>query len=147
MEETLKKNWIWCQNYWNRKSKEFNLQDWKFQMNNTKTKLAQCDFTKKKISISSYFLRGKSCDEKKMRNTILHEISHVLAGYKNKHNLYWKTIAINIGCDGNVCGTMDKIPPNYILFCPKGCFKKDYYRKPNLKVCLKCNSQCKHIKL
>ena len=143
----IDKNWKWCQTYWERKSKELKIQDWGFGMNHTKRSLAICDYTKRTIFISSYFLRGENCNEKSMRNSILHEIAHALAGSKNGHNEEWKRIALSIGCDGHRCGSMDKPKGSYLMVCPNFCFKQEYYRKPKVegKVCLKCKSTPKII--
>ena len=139
------KNWEWCKAYWARKSKQFKIENWKFEKNHMKRALAITNYTQKKICVSSYLLRGKSCNEQKMRNTILHEIAHVFAGHKNGHNSKWKEIALKIGCDAQTCGSMSYIPPSYLMFCPKGCFKREYFRKPNIegRLCKKCNSKPK----
>jgi SprT protein len=137
----ISKNWQWAQAYWNRKSKQLNIVGWIFKMNHTKTRLGMCNYTKKQVCISSYLLRGISCDENKMRSTILHEIAHILAGYENGHNEKWKKISISLGGSPQTCGTMDTISPTYILFCPNGCFTKGYHRKPSTtnRFCKKCN--------
>jgi len=143
--EKLKENWEWCQKYFERKSKEFKLNGWVIKKDNAKTRLGQTNYTKKHISISSYFLRGKSCDHSKIRNTVLHEIAHVLVGPKHHHNEIWKAKAISIGCDGEIYAPMDVPSGNYLLYCPNKCFKKEYFRKPKIegKKCLKCKSNPK----
>lgn len=135
------KNWKWAQAYWDRKSKQLNIIGWKFELNHTKTRLALCNYTKKKVCISSYLLRGISCDEKKIRNTILHEIAHIFAGHENSHNEKWKKIAVAIGGTPETCASMDTPNPKYIVYCPQGCFARGYHRKPNLvnQKCRKCN--------
>ena len=139
------KNWKLCQDYWNKKSKELKIEGWSFEMNNTKTRLAQCNYTKKKVCVSSYFLRGVSCNQKKIRNTILHEIAHILAGYGSGHNHEWKAIIVALGGSPERCGTMDKVPGSYLLYCPNKCFEKKYHRKPKVegKLCKRCNSSPK----
>jgi hypothetical protein len=148
-KKRIQKNWNWSKNYWDRKSKQLNLTNWKFVMNHSKTSLGMCNYTQKKICISSYFLKGNNCNEQSMRNTILHECAHALAGHHNSHNDKWKKIAKHIGCNGEKYGIMERPRGNYLLFCPKGCFKQEYYRKPKIegKVCLKCNSSPKLKKI
>lgn len=144
-KDRINNNWKWAQEYWNRKSKQLKIVGWTFEKNHTKTTLAITNYTAKKVCISSYLLRGRSCNEQKMRNTILHEIAHIFAGYKNGHNAKWKSIALKIGCNGEICGSMTYIPGNYLMYCPNKCFKKEYYRKPKIegKICKKCNSNPK----
>ena len=122
-KQNIEKNWKWCQDYWKRKSKELKLESWKFVMNHTKTTLATCNYTQKKICISSYFLRGNAANPSSMRNAILHEAAHALAGHQHSHNGHWKKIANKIGCDGQKYGIMDKPKANYLMFCPKSCFR------------------------
>ena len=40
------------------------------------------------------------CDFFKIKNTILHEISHAIVGKNHGHDDIWKNKAIEIGCDG-----------------------------------------------
>jgi len=71
-EERLKKNWKWCKAYFDRKVKEFKIVGWSIAMDNKKTTLGTTDYNKKRVTISKHFLRCVSCDEKKIRNTVLH---------------------------------------------------------------------------
>ena len=148
-KERLEKNWNWCKNYFERKNKEFNLKEWIIKKDNAKTTLGKTNYKKKQISISTYFLRGKSCDYKAIRNTILHEIAHVIVGPGFGHGKIWKLKAIEIGCDGKIYSKMDKPPGDYLLYCPNKCFKKEYYKKPKIegKKCIKCKSVPKIKKL
>jgi len=138
-DERLEKNWEWSKKYFERKAKEFHLEGWTFSMDRAKTRLGSCNETKKKITISYHLLRGPTCDEKKMRNTILHEIAHAIVGVSHKHDEVWKTLARKIGCDGSRCGSLDLPEAKYIMECPKKCFAQPYHRLPKIqgKVCLK----------
>jgi hypothetical protein len=141
-DERLEKNWNWCKKYFDRKSKEFHLKGWTIGMDHAKLRLGRCDQGKKKITISKHLLRGPTCDEQKMRNTILHEMAHAIVGASHGHNEVWKTMARKIGCDGKVCGSLDLPDAKYVMECPKKCFVQPYYRLPKIdgKVCLKCKS-------
>lgn len=135
----LDNNWIYAQDLWKKKTKQLKLYGWKLKMDHAKTRLGQCDHGKKVISISSYFMRGKSCNYNKVKNTILHEMAHALTIGHN-HDKVWKKKCIELGGDGRVCATMDIPPRNYFIYCKTCKYRKEYYRKPNLKgkVCLKC---------
>ena len=141
-DERLEKNWIWCQKYFERKKTEFHLKDWKIKLDNAKKRLGCCDYNTKTISISSHFLRGPTCEERKMRNTVLHELAHAIVGPKHNHDNVWKTMAVKIGCDGKTTSCMDLPDAKYTLECPNKCFVQPYYRKPKIdgKVCLKCKA-------
>ena len=141
-DERLEKNWKWASDYFYRKAKEFGLTSWVLGRDNKKSTLGMCIYHQRKISLSSHFLRGPSCDEKQIRNTILHEMAHALVGPEHNHDAVWKKMAIKIGCDGKVTGTMDRADAPYSLECPKKCFTQTYYRRPKLtnKICAKCGS-------
>jgi predicted SprT family Zn-dependent metalloprotease len=38
-----------------------------------------------------------------VRDTILHEIAHALAGVRHNHDATWREIALRIGCTGKRC--------------------------------------------
>lgn len=71
---------------------------WSIKVTNSLSTLGCCDHDMKVISISkkTYYL------ENELEDTILHEIAHAIAGYKNKHNKTWKLIAKSIGCSGKI---------------------------------------------
>lgn len=139
-DERLEKNWKWCKTYFDRKVKEFNLIGWTIGMDHAKQRLGCCDPNIKRISVSYHLLRGPTCDEKSMRNTILHEMAHAIVGTDHHHDEVWKKMALRIGCNGKRCGTMDLVEARYILECPQKCYSQTYHRrpKPTNKVCMKC---------
>ena len=140
-DQRLEKNWKWCKSYFDRKIKEFKIEGWTIAIDHALKRIGQCDYNKKRITISKHFLRGVSCDEKKMRNTVLHELAHVLTP-GHSHDKKWKDIALKIGCDGKVCGLMDLPDAKYIVTCKNKCFINSYYRKPKVenKICPKCRT-------
>jgi hypothetical protein len=140
-EQRLNNNWKWCKEYFDRKVKEFNIKGWNICMDNKKKSLGTTDYSKQTISISKHFLRGVTCNEKKMRNTVLHEIAHILTP-GHQHDKKWKSVALKIGCDGKVCGEMDLPDAKYIVTCKNKCFVNSYFRKPKVenKICPKCKT-------
>ena len=141
-QERLEKNWKWCKSYFDRKSKELKLSDWKIAIDHAKRRLGCCDYNKKLITVSKHFLRGPSCNQAKIRNTVLHELAHALAGSRHNHDQKWKSVAIKIGCNAKVCDSMDLPDAKWMMLCPKKCFKATYFRKPKIenKVCMKCRA-------
>src|SRR4029078_1620561 len=82
-EERLKRNWSWAKQYFDRKTKEFHIHKWKISLINSKESqsfLGLCDYNTKTVFLSYTFLRGPSCGEKQIRNTILHELAHAMVG-------------------------------------------------------------------
>jgi predicted SprT family Zn-dependent metalloprotease len=87
---------------WGELIKIHNITDWKLCLNVRLLSTAgKCIHNKKQIDISTGYI--KEASEKDIKNTLLHEIAHALAGYKAGHGDVWKKIAISIGCDGKRC--------------------------------------------
>lgn len=138
----LHNNWEYAKRFWAKKKRELRLNGWMLKQNHTKTSLGQCDYNKKTIYLSTYFMRGPSCKYSKVRLALLHEVSHALTPGQN-HNMIWKKQCLKLGGDGRVAATMDIPPRSWAMICLKCNWKKEYFRKPNLKnkVCLKCKSK------
>lgn len=133
-------NWEWTLLYFSRKKKEYKLYDWKIKKDRSKTRLGLCNYDKKIISISCYFVDDKHVTHDMIRNVVLHEIAHALTP-GHKHDKVWKKKAIKIGCDGKVRGKFHNKPKyNYVVYCKKHCLKKYYYRriKTENRICNKC---------
>lgn len=64
-----------------------------FDFCNDKSKLGYC--TEDTIKIDYYHALNDDIED--IRDTILHEIAHAIAGNENGHNEYWKSIAKDIG--------------------------------------------------
>jgi len=145
--ERFDKNWKWVNEYFHRKTKEFKIVGWKLKVDSAKDRLAQTDYNERKITISKHFLRGPTCSEKQLRNTILHELAHVLTPGEG-HNSKWKKKALSIGCDGKIYNYMDRPYAKWLIYCPKKCFKITEYNKTNNMLCGKCYSKiiCKELK-
>lgn len=83
------------------------------EWNRSKTKIGMCHFIgirsgrkmtlskATKISLSRHFIPHLT--EDKVRNTILHEIAHALAGYEAGHGTKWKEVARRIGAEPKAC--------------------------------------------
>lgn len=140
-EDRFARNWKWSWDYFQRKTKEFKIEGWNLALNRTKTKLGVTDYNAKTVYLSKYFLRGPTCGEAEMRNVILHELAHVLAGHQCGHGPEWKRIALKIGCNGDRCGHMDPPDAKYVVYCPAGCQKTSANRKSknaDRMLCAKC---------
>lgn len=74
---------------------EHRLRGWVFQYNRGKRTLGMCDYTRKRIELSQYFVAHN--DEAAVRDTILHEIAHALAGERAGHGPKWRAACERIG--------------------------------------------------
>lgn len=92
------------------------VQGWTFEFNNRKRALGLCNYTKKTIYISKHFAETVAGD--KIKDTVLHEIAHALAGAGNGHNYVWKAWCMKIGANPKAtCSLPDtqKIKGKYAL--------------------------------
>jgi len=80
---------------------EHGLIEWHFGWNRRKRALGLCRYREKRIELSLYFVRDN--EEPMVRETILHEIAHALAGEKAGHGPKWKAICAKIGCKAERC--------------------------------------------
>ncbi len=100
---------------------------YRFEFNNRKKSFGTCYYTQKKISLSLP-LCSENLDKiyTNIQNTILHEIAHAFCFYIYGvslgcgHGSNWKSIAKQIGCNGNRCfdGSKVNMPKSkYTLVC------------------------------
>jgi predicted SprT family Zn-dependent metalloprotease len=78
------------------------LGDWQFRFDRATRRFGCCNHKSKTISLSTVLV-GLN-DKREVRDTILHEIAHALAGPKVRaHGREWREIALRIGCNGRRC--------------------------------------------
>ena len=76
--------------------KEVNLKGWRIEINGRLSRaLGRTDFESKKIEMQKRYVQYGTYDE--IKDTILHEIAHVLAGWEHKHDGVWKEMACRLG--------------------------------------------------
>ena len=114
---------------------------WTFKFDNAKRRFGCCNYSAKQITLSKHMVLINSIDH--VKDTILHEIAHVIAGVGNGHNRTWKSIAIKIGCNGDRCYNpteVNIVPGKYMASCP-GCNQIRYrHKKPRYNSsCGKCS--------
>lgn len=85
------------------------LHDWQFKFDKAKRRAGVCKHSKKVISLSLHYVTKNPEDE--IRDTILHEIAHALAGPGEGHGLIWKSICIRIGAKPIRCYSAQVVMP------------------------------------
>lgn len=93
---------------------------WRFTFDQSKRRFGVCRHGQKVIGLSSPLTLCNQPDE--VRDTILHEIAHALAGYANGHNGVWKQHCLLVGARPIRCySTEHVVQPdmNYEAICPK----------------------------
>ena len=94
---------------------------WSFGFDQAVKRFGQCSFSKRRITVSFVLCRVNTMEE--IRDTLLHEIAHALAGPSNGHNHVWKRIARSIGCSGTTTATEGKLDEASLPWkgtCPNG---------------------------
>ncbi|MFY4731213.1 SprT-like domain-containing protein [Nitrospira sp. BLG_2] len=74
---------------------EHGVGDWAFEFDRAKKRAGCCKHRKHMLTLSSYYIQNNSDED--IKDTILHEIAHAIAGPKQGHNEVWKTICRKIG--------------------------------------------------
>ena len=102
---------------------------WSFSFNRRKQSLGLCNYTAKRIELSSLFVVRNDADE--VVDTVRHEIAHALAGRKAGHGPAWAAVCCRIGAiPKRTCNTAAMPRGNFQARCP-GCGKEhDRYRRP-----------------
>jgi predicted SprT family Zn-dependent metalloprotease len=70
------------------KKEGFITDEWQFQWSKAKSYLGYCNYNKKYISLSRFYVEIANKDQ--IKDTILHEIAHIIAGQKAGHGPQWK---------------------------------------------------------
>ena len=102
---------------------------WRFEFDNAVRRFGCCKYRQKCITMSRKLAVIATDDD--IRNNVLHEIAHALAGPGKGHGPEWKRIAVEIGCTGDRCHTLPTHHgAKYVMTCPK-CEKTWHrHRKP-----------------
>lgn len=117
---------------------------WTFGFDRAIERQGLCLFLDKRITISGPLVDRN--DEAWVRELLLHEIAHALAGQYAGHGPRWKAVCRRIGAIPQPYGGIPpgSIPPKYILTCPgcdttfrrqrvqKGCWCPDCGREKGL---------------
>jgi predicted SprT family Zn-dependent metalloprotease len=127
-------------------SKHGLLPHWKFEFDRAIQRFGQCNWRKKKISLSAKLVLLN--DEAEVRDTILHEIAHALAPAGSNHGPKWKKIAQAIGCTGQRCYDHEVAAPpaKFTGTCPT-CRRTIYRHRRSRVSCAHCDRRFnpKHV--
>jgi len=115
------------------------LADWTFAYNRRRRSLGLCRYMLRRIELSlPYVMRN---DEASIRDTILHEIAHALAGQRAGHGARWKAICRQIGAVPERCDRVAVMPRGrWVGRC--GCCGQEFqrYRRPARRANYSCRT-------
>ena len=93
---------------------------WSFDFDRAKRRCGCAKFKIRTITLSRYYVERNS--EADVRDTILHEIAHVLAGAKAGHGAIWQMWAMKIGARPERCATNVVMPEGNVEgLCAEWC--------------------------
>ncbi len=110
---------------------------WTFAFDHSKVRFGKCDYRRRIISLSRYLVELNG--EHEVRDTILHEIAHILAPRGAGHGPRWRVVALAIGCNGQRCYGREvaRPTPKHKGTCPN-CYRIIYRHRRNTIACGKC---------
>jgi predicted SprT family Zn-dependent metalloprotease len=118
------------------------LHDWSFAFNRCKRSMGLCRWGRKTIELSIHLVDRNGLDE--VRDTILHEIAHALAGPQHGHDAVWKAWCVKVGARPQRCGQANMPEGRWQARCP-GCGGLFYWhRRPRVLTgwfCRPCGPQ------
>ncbi len=114
------------------------LHDWTVAYDNAKRRAGQCRFHDRVVSLSAGLTRLH--DEAEVRDTVLHEIAHALAGAQAGHGPVWREVAAAIGCSARRCVSPDapRLPGAWLGVCPAGHTVERHRRPERVLTCPQC---------
>lgn len=113
-------------------------QGWSFSFDQAKVRFGVCKHYRKQITISRYLVELN--DEPEVRDVILHEIAHAIAGHSAGHGRQWQRIAADIGAKPERCySTANVATPEaaFIGTCPS-CSREIKRHRRNKLACGTC---------
>ncbi|MEO7060188.1 MAG: SprT family zinc-dependent metalloprotease [Lapillicoccus sp.] len=115
------------------------LTSWSVEWDSAKTRAGICRFQTQTIGLSAPLTRLH--DEPEVRDTILHEIAHALAGPQAKHGPRWRQVARSIGCTGRRCVSDEaaRIAGSWVGVCPDGHGVTRHRAPARVMTCSECS--------
>jgi len=105
------------------------LRGWAFAYNRRKRCLGLCRHDEKLIELSIFYVAAN--DEDSVRDTILHEVAHALAGPTAGHGPRWKAKCVQIGAKPERLDREATMPSGrWKATCPGCCKQYTRHRKP-----------------
>ena len=111
---------------------------WTFGFDNAKRRAGQCDYTRRRITVSRYL--SARYDDDTNHQTLLHEVAHALAGATAGHRPRWTSIARGLGYVGGTTHrgeTAVELAP-WVGVCPAGHVAYRHRRASRPTSCARC---------
>lgn len=124
--------------YANALLREHNLHDWTFGYDRATRRAGQCDYTRRRITVSRRLMQLYSPHE--ARDVVIHEVAHALAGKEAGHGPVWREVALRLGgtARARISPQAPRLPARWKGVCQCGItFERMRRPAPNI-VCRAC---------
>lgn len=119
---------------------EHELLNWNFGFDLAQNRGGICRFGRREITLSVTYCCNASREE--IIDTVLHEIAHAMVGPGHQHDEVWRKTALSIGCNGEVCHSVNHGLDKWKGTCPCGQVwkRKKLMKKVRNGRCPKCDA-------
>jgi predicted SprT family Zn-dependent metalloprotease len=117
--------------------REHGLSKWTFSFNRAKRIMGLCRHRERRIELSVYFVLANS--EASVRDCILHEIAHAIAGLEAGHGPKWRRICQKIGATPERCGDAQMPDGKWQAICPKCQRNYTRHHRPRRRLSYSCS--------
>ncbi|WP_065962087.1 SprT-like domain-containing protein [Curtobacterium sp. UCD-KPL2560] len=113
--------------------------DWTFAFDHAKTRAGQCDFGRRRITVSRYIAARVSDED--VEQVLLHEVAHAMAGPRAGHGPTWRRTAAGIGYTGSRLydGPVASELAPWVGTCPAGHEHVRYRTPTRTLACAACS--------
>lgn len=118
---------------------EHDLHGWSVAYDTAKNRAGVCRFADRVLGLSAPLTALH--DEVEVRDTILHEIAHALAGPAHGHDAHWRRVATGIGCSGRRCVPAEapRVQHAWVGVCALGHTTGRHRRPERVSTCARCS--------
>lgn len=116
------------------------LSDWKIEWSRAKKTHGLCRYSTKTLVFSA--VAFQHIGEAEVRDTILHEIAHALAGHRAGHGPEWRRVCLAIGGNGKQYVTREAaqaVPAAWVGTCRNGHTSQMHRAPLRVKACGHCS--------
>ncbi|SKC45925.1 SprT-like domain-containing protein [Krasilnikoviella flava] len=118
---------------------EHGLAGWTFRFDRARRRAGLCRYDRREISLSGPLT--ELYDEADVREVVLHEIAHALAGARHGHDSVWRATARSIGSTGRrvVRDGSPEVEGDWVGRCPAGHRVTRFRRPQRPQACARCS--------
>ncbi|MFI2103491.1 SprT-like domain-containing protein [Isoptericola sp. NPDC019693] len=118
---------------------EHGLSGWTFRFDQARRRAGLCRYDRREISLSGPLTA--LYEEADVREVVLHEIAHALAGARHGHDAVWRATARSIGSTGRrvVRDGSPQVDGDWVGVCPAGHRVTRFRRPQRPQACARCS--------